>query len=94
MTTAESLSLLSNIIQQNPQIVGLLSNLSSAFPAVNNLTDVLPHPTLPNPVFRTAVQNPIQQIPLSQYTAKRKYLFTETVSILEYYLELSGFLNI
>ena len=70
MSTEESISLLSAIIQQNPQIVGLLSNLSSAIPAMNS-QDSLPQ-SVP-PVYRTAVQKPINQIPVDQYAAKSKF---------------------
>ncbi|XP_054720502.1 protein bicaudal C homolog 1-like [Uloborus diversus] len=57
LTTAESLSLLTNIIQQNPQIVGLLNNLSLTSPAVKT-GEAVP-PTMPNPVYqRQVVHNP------------------------------------
>lgn len=80
LSTAESINLLSAIIQQNPQIVGLLSNLSSAIPTINP-PDVLPHATLPNSVFRTAVQNQISQIPMEQYAAKRKLILFERLKV-------------
>lgn len=70
MSTAESLSLLSNIIQQNPQIVGLLSNLSSAFPAVN-APEALPHPTLPDPLPRAGFKSKFNKVITNEYESER-----------------------
>ncbi|CAL1289727.1 unnamed protein product [Larinioides sclopetarius] len=57
MTTAESLNILSNIIQQNPQIVGLLNNLSTAFPS--NVPEVVHPQQMPSGLYRNVmIPNP------------------------------------
>ncbi|GIY49701.1 protein bicaudal C homolog 1 [Caerostris extrusa] len=53
MTTAESLNILSNIIQQNPQIVGLLNNLSTAFPS--NGPEMMQSHQMQNSMYRNVM---------------------------------------
>ncbi|XP_035224534.1 protein bicaudal C homolog 1-like [Stegodyphus dumicola] len=67
MSAAESLSLLTNIIQQNPQIVGLLNNLSSAFPPASAPELVQSQLTS---TFRNTVAHNSQHGPLNHYSAK------------------------
>ncbi|GFV87180.1 protein bicaudal C homolog 1 [Trichonephila clavipes] len=90
---AESLNILSNIIQQNPQIVGLLNNLSTAFPS-NGPEIVQPHPIPSGAVFRNGMlPNPPQnqQIQMNPFPGRnvaswinrpdRSYAFSSGVNV-------------
>ncbi|XP_015903132.1 protein bicaudal C homolog 1 [Parasteatoda tepidariorum] len=92
MSTAESLTILSNIIQQNPQIVGLINNLSSVFPP--NMP--VPDDQVPilNPGFRPNIHNYVHNLQPKQYPMKsveswinrpdRSYAFTPGVNTENY----------
>ncbi|GFY69704.1 protein bicaudal C homolog 1 [Trichonephila inaurata madagascariensis] len=93
MSTAESLNILSNIIQQNPQIVGLLNNLSTAFPS-NAPEIVQPHKMPSGAVFRKSIRpNPLenQQIQVNPFPGRnvaswinrpdRSYAFSSGVNV-------------
>lgn len=93
MTTAESLNILSNIIQQNPQIVGLLNNLSTAFPS-NGPEIVQPHQMPSGSMFRNAMlpnQPQNQHIQMNHFPGRnvsswinrpdRSYAFSSGVNV-------------
>ncbi|XP_055937590.1 protein bicaudal C homolog 1-A-like [Argiope bruennichi] len=95
MTTAESLNILSNIIQQNPQIVGLLNNLSSAFPS--NGPEVVHQQQMPSALYRNVMlpnPPPHQTVQMNHFPARnvenwinrpdRSYAFTSGINVTNY----------